>query len=309
MATEQKPLLGFSLALLASATWGSLPIAVQQILAMIDAQTLVWYRFAVAAVGILLLLAFTKKLPKRTAFTPRTLGLAAIGVVGLSANFFLFSYGLNFIAPTTSQVLWQLAPFTMILCGVWLFKEPFKRHQKIGLAMLLIGLGLFFNDRFDEIFQLGHYAFGVFIGASAAIVWVCYGIVQKLLLSTLTAQQILLCIYFGCAVILAPFATPAQFDGLSGFALACFIFCCLNTLIGYGAYAEALNHWDAAKVSVITILLPIFTMLFSHLSHWLFPHIFAEPLMNGISYLGAFIVVGGTIFSAVGDKWLPTKSE
>ncbi len=298
----QRPLLGFSLALLTAMMWGSVPIAAQKVLSVMNAQTLVWARFIVAAIGLLLILGFTKKLPKLTAFTPRFLWLIGLGVVGLSLNFFLFSYSLNFISPTTSQVLWQIAPFTMILCGVVIFEEPFGRHQKIGLLLLLIGLIAFFNDRFGEIFQFGLYAFGILVGIGAAVVWVIYAIAQKLLLVKFSSQQILLVIYTGCIVALAPFASPTEIGEFDGFLLGCFIFCCLNTLIGYGAYAEALNHWDASKVSVVTILVPIFTMVFSSIGHWAFPDTFASPDMNVLSYIGALIVVSGTILSAVGHK-------
>ncbi|AUI66927.1 MULTISPECIES: DMT family transporter [Glaesserella] len=304
---QQRPLLGFSLALLAAMTWGALPIAAQKVLSIMNAQTLVWIRFVVAGIGLLLILGLTKKLPKPTAFTPRFLWLIGLGVLGLSLNFFLFSYGLNFISPTTSQVLWQLAPFTMILCGIVIFKEKFGLHQKIGLGLLVIGLIAFFNDRFGEIFQFGTYAFGILVGSGAAIVWVAYGIAQKLMLAKFSSQQILLIIYIGCAVLLAPFASPTEIGEFDGFLLGCFIFCCLNTLIGYGAYAEALNHWDASKVSVVTILLPIFTMIFSSIGHWLFPDTFASPDMNLLSYIGALIVVSGTILSAVGHKLFKRK--
>lgn len=37
----QKPILGFVLALLATMMWGSLPIAVKQVMKVMDAQTLV----------------------------------------------------------------------------------------------------------------------------------------------------------------------------------------------------------------------------------------------------------------------------
>lgn len=299
---QQKPFLGFICALIASMAWGSLPIVAQPVLAVIDAQTFVWYRFWVAGLGLFLFLAFAKKLPKPTAFTPRIWKLIALGVAGLSANFFLFSEALNYIAPTTSQVLWQLAPFTMILCGVLIFKEKFGLHQKIGLVMLVIGLLAFFNDRFDEILQFDRYALGILIAIGAAVVWVNYAIAQKLLSKTFTAQQILLIIYLGCGIVLSSFATPTQAVALDGILLICFIYCCANTLIGYGAYAEALAHWDATKVSVITILVPIFTMLFSHLAHFALPSVFPELTMNGLSYLGACVVVAGTILSAVGHK-------
>ena len=89
---------------------------------------------------------------------------------------------------------------------------------------------------------------------------------------------------------------------LDGFALLCFAYCCANTLIGYGAYGEALNHWDTSKVSVITTMLPIFTMLFSLLAHAIAPNVFPELNMNRTSYVGAFIVVAGAILAVAGDK-------
>lgn len=298
----QKPLLGFMYALIAAMAWGSLPIVAQPVLAVLDAQTFVWYRFLVAGFGLLLFLFFAKKLPKRTAFTPQIWRLIALGVAGLSANFFLFSEALNYVTPTTSQVLWQIAPFLMILCGVVLFKEPFGTHQKIGLALLVVGLIAFFNDRFEQILQFDRYALGILIAIGAAVVWVNYAIAQKLLSKTFSSQQILLIIYLGCGIVLSSFAMPTQAVELSGVLLVCFAYCCLNTLIGYGAYAEALAHWDATKVSVITILVPIFTMIFSHLAHFALPEIFPELTMNTLSYLGAFVVVAGTILSAVGHK-------
>ena len=42
---KQKPWLGFSLALLATMTWGSLPVIAQQALKAVDAPTLVWVAF------------------------------------------------------------------------------------------------------------------------------------------------------------------------------------------------------------------------------------------------------------------------
>ncbi|MCK3654825.1 hypothetical protein A4G19_03310 [Pasteurellaceae bacterium Macca] len=305
---QKRPLFGFSLSLLAAIAWGTLPLAMQQVLPAMNAQTIVASRFIVATLGLLLILALTKKLPKLTAFTPKIWSWIVLGVVGLSANFFLFSYGLNFISPTTIQVLWQLAPFCMMLCGIVIFKEQFGLHQKIGLVILLIGLILFFNDRFAEILQFGTYAFGIAMGASAAIIWVAYGVAQKQMLSTFSSQQILLIIYAGCSLVLTPFADFSLIHELSTpLIIGCFIYCCLNTLIGYGAYAEALHHWDATKVSVVTILLPIFTMIFSQLAHWIAPQHFQASELNLLSYVGAFVVVFGTIFSAIGHKFYRRK--
>ena len=42
-------------------------------------------------------------------------------------------------------------------------------------------------------------------------------------------------------------------------------FCGLNTLVGYGALAEAMARWQAAQVSALITLTPLFTLLFSDL--------------------------------------------
>ena len=299
---NQKPLLGFSLALLASMTWGTLPLAMQQVLRVVDAPTVVWSRFVAATLVLLIWLTWRGKLPQLARQSRQTWTWIGAGCFGLTLNFFFFAKSLQYVAPTTTQVLWQLAPFTMLFCGVLLFKERMGVCQKIGSTMLVLGLGLFFNDKFGEIVQMGSYAIGVAFGAAAAMIWVLYGMAQKVLLRQFSSQQILLLIYFGCAVLMSPTIAPTSLLQLDGFALLCFAYCCANTLIGYGAYGEALNHWDTSKVSVITTMLPIFTMLFSLLAHAIAPNVFPELNMNRTSYVGAFIVVAGAILAVAGDK-------
>ena len=67
--------LGFSLALLATTMWGTLPIAAQQVLVALEAQTLVWARFWVAGIGLFIMLGIAKKLPKLTACNAKHYGL------------------------------------------------------------------------------------------------------------------------------------------------------------------------------------------------------------------------------------------
>lgn len=240
---KQKPWLGFSLALLATMTWGSLPVIAQQALKAVDAPTLVWIRFLVASLVLFVLLGLTGKLPRPSEFSKQTLFLLVLGIIGISANFVLVAMGLHYISPTTTQVLWQLSPFTMILVGVGVFKEAFTHWQKIGLMLLLTGLVMFFNDKLGELFSLGSYAVGVMMAASGSMIWVCYGVAQKLLSKHFNSQQILLMIYFCSSFVFLPFAEPSQIAHIGNpFLWGCFIYCCLNTLIGYGSFGEALNH-------------------------------------------------------------------
>ena len=304
---KQQPLLGFLFALITAMAWGSLPIALKQVVAVMNARTIVWYRFVVATCALLLLLAYKKALPDFSKLGYFA-GLAIIGVMGLAGNFFLFNSSLNYIEPSVAQIFIHLSSFGMLICGVLVFKEKLGLHQKIGLVLLLIGLGLFFNDRLEIFSGLNTYSTGVFISISAALVWVAYGMAQKLMLRKFSAQQILFMMYFGCAMVFTPFAEFSQVWELTPFAFGCFIYCCLNTLFGYGAYAEALNRWEVSKVSVVITLVPLFTILFAHLAHYIDPTDFPAPELNILSYIGAFIVVCGAILSAIGHKLIPNKS-
>ncbi|TCP96930.1 EamA domain-containing membrane protein RarD [Cricetibacter osteomyelitidis] len=299
---KQQPLLGFCLAMITTMAWGSLPIALKQVLAVMNAQTIVFYRFVVASLALLLLLGFSKKLPSLRSIVFNYRWLVIFGVLGLAGNFFLFNSSLNYIEPSVAQIFIHLSSFLMLICGVVVFKEKLGLHQKIGLLILIIGLILFFNDKLSFFLSLNQYFIGVVLSVTAALVWVAYGMAQKLMLRSFTSQQILLMIYTGCALVFMPFAQFAQVQTANGFVLACFIYCCLNTLIGYGAYAEALNRWDVSKVSVVITLVPLFTILFSHIAHAFSPEHFANPALNTISYIGAFIVVLGAMLSAVGHK-------
>lgn len=307
MSQQPSPLLGFSLALIASMTWGSLPLAAQQVLQVMDAPTFVWSRFLVAAIVVFGLLWYRKGLLPLKQISRKTWLIIVMGVVGLTLNFTLYSQALLYISPTTNQVLWQFAPFGMIVMGVLLFGEKMGIYQKIGSILLMIGLIAFFNNHFGELFQLGRYALGILLGSAAALIWVMYGVAQKLLLEKFTSSQILMLIYFGCGLLLSPIVSPSQLQDLHGVLWWYFGFCCVNTLIGYGAYGESLNHWDASKVSVITTMAPIFTMIFSLVAHAVNPERFAAVDMNALSYIGVFVVVAGAVLAVAGDKLLAKK--
>lgn len=301
---KQQPVIGFFLALIAAVMWGTLPIALQQVLQMMDSQTVVWYRFFVAALGVLLLLSLTKTLPKLTALHRRYWWLMLLGIAGLSLNFFLYNVALNYIPATTSQVLSPLSSFVMLFCSVVLFKEKIGKHQKIGLVILISGLILFFNHRLADFFQLNDYLKGVVIALVAGIIWVAYGVAQKMLLTKFSPQQVLLMIYLGCALVFAPFATFSQIVKLDLFQFGCLIFCCVNTLMAYGAYAEALNRWDVSKVSAMMTQIPVFTIIFSEILSRIAPQRFSVEELNLCSYIGAIIVVSGALISAIGHKFL-----
>ncbi|TKI08588.1 DMT family transporter [Martelella alba] len=302
---------GIALALTTAMCWGALPIAMKQVLADMEPYTVVWYRFLMASVGLAFILAPRRQLPPMWLFfRKRWLLLVLVATAGLLGNFVLFSSSLQYLSPTTSQVIGQLSPVGMMAASVLILKERMRITQVIGAILLIIGLVMFFNTSLVEIFtRLTNYTLGVILGVCAAAVWVCYGVAQKVLLRRLGSQQILFVLYILCALALSTVTKPLAVLHLSGWQLASLIFCGANTLIGYGALAEAMARWQAAQVSAIVTLTPLFTLLFSDLLSLFWPDYFAAPALNVLGYVGAFVVVAGAMFSAVGHRWWPGQAK
>lgn len=301
---KQQAGVGIVLALITAMCWGILPVAMKQVLTVMEPQTVVFYRFAMASIGLGIILALRKQLPPVRLFCkPRWLVILAIATGGLLGNFLFFSSSLQYLSPTTSQVIGQLSPVGMMVASVVILKERMRGTQVVGAIMLLCGLVMFFNNSLMEIFtRMTDYTLGVILGVLAAMVWVTYGVAQKILLRRLASQQILLLLYILCAVALLPLAKLDTVLLLSDWQLACLFFCGLNTIVGYGALAEAMARWQASQVSALITLTPLFTLLFSDLLSQGWPDYFAMPQLNLLGYVGAFVVVAGAMYSAIGHR-------
>lgn len=304
---KQQPVIGFILVLIAVLMWGTLPIILQPVLPYIDNQTVVWCRFFVAAIGAYLILFMGKKRAFLAQLKRQHIILILLGIIGLSANFLLYNLTLKYIPATVSQVLSPLSSFFMLICGIFIFKEKLLIHQKIGLTILLIGLALFFNDRFADFSHVNSFSLGIFFCVSSSIVWVVYAVAQKFLLRNFTSQQILFAMYLGCTLVFLPVAKPAQLLHLSPITLLFLFYACIGTILAYGCYAEALNRWDISKISMIMPLIPIVTILFSFIFAWLLPHNFSYPNLNLLSYIGAGVVVFGSFFSSAGYRFIKKR--
>jgi len=244
--------LGVALATLTILMWGTLPVALPILIERLDAETLVWFRFVVSSLMLGALLAFRGGLPAPRDLGRRGSGLLVVAVLGLTANYVLFMHELDLTTPANAQVLIQVGPLLLAVGGLVIFRERFNRMQWTGFAVLIAGLGIFFSDQLLALIESAErYLFGCAVMVAAALTWAVFGLAQKQLLTRLPSQTLMLCIYIGCALCLTPLAQPQQIAGLTGSQLALLFFCALNTILGYGAFAAALEHLEASRVSAV----------------------------------------------------------
>lgn len=293
-------LYGFLLALTTTILWGVLPIMLKTVLETMDPYTVTWYRLFSAGVVLFCWLAAKRRLPSIRALSNRNRGLLVVAVLGLAINYVLYVMALQRLTPGTMQLIIQVAPVLLMFGSMLVFRERFGIGQVIGLLVLIPGFALFFNQRLIELMtQLSSYTVGILIALISALSWALYGLAQKQLLTIWSSVTVMMVIYLACAVLLWPLASPLEVLQLSTLQRWLLLGCCLNTLVAYGAFAEALAHWEASRVSATVATTPLFTFSMVALGSMLWPSLIEPELLNSLAYLGALMVVSGSALIAL----------
>jgi len=284
-------------------SWGILPVALSGILARLDAVTITGVRFLVSAAVLGLALGLGGRRPALGGLTRGSWGLLALATIFLAANYLTYILGLHHTTPADAQVLIQLAPILLALSGVWVFGEPFSRAQWVGFGVLVSGIAIFSASRLTTVLGLAGsetHLLGNAMIAVAAVTWAVYGMAQKQLLGVLPSQHIMVCIYAGCAVLFLPLSDLGALAGLDGVGWGLLLFCALNTVVAYGSFSEALQHWEASRVSAVLALVPLATLGFQRLTLALVPGFDPGPPLDPWAVVGACTVVAGSLLTSLG---------
>jgi drug/metabolite transporter (DMT)-like permease len=268
---------------------------------VLDTYTITWCRFVVAGVVVGVFLARRNALPRPWRLAPGLRVLVPIAIAGLTLNYTLFVVGVHLTSPATAQVVIQSANLFVLLGGLVVYHERFSRLQWLGAAILISGLLLFFNRRLPLMFGAAHeLGLGVLLLIIGSLTWACYGLAQKRLLREWNSAQLLWLLYVGGALLLTPLAQPSHLGQLNAAQALALVFCCLNTLIAYGAYAEAMHLGEVTRVSATVAISPLFTSLASVLAAgWLMP-LPSTEIPNLWTWMGVAAVVGGSALCALG---------
>jgi len=302
--------LGLALAMVTAACWATLPVALKITLEQLDPITLTWFRFLVAAGIVLAWLAARGGLSVFATLDRKRwllLGAAALLLIG---NYVFYLLGVQHTSPANAQLLIQLAPLLMAVGGIVVFHETYRWGQWAGLAIIATGLGLFFRDQIGGAPTSGQgYLLGSAFVLVASVSWAAYALLQKQLLLRLSSPAILLFIYVAASLLLLPFAQPRHLLALDGRHAALLAYCALNTLVAYGAFAEALAHWEASRVSAILATTPLLCLATVAIVHAFAPSSIAPEHVTWLGYAGAALVGVGSAMSSLLGQSAPIEGE
>ncbi len=276
--------------------WAILPVFLVFIIPAVDATTVSFYRFLIAGIFLFIILFLKKLLPSFKLVISYSI-LFIIAITSLSIHYVTFLLGFSKSSPETAQTVIQLAPMFLIVSSIFFFRESFSKVQTFGYLILLLGLGLFFNNRDFSSFK-GYFE-GVTILVFSALLWSFYALAQKKLSSYFSSQAILVVVYFGCVFFLFPFSSIKKVLNLSKLELLMLFLASINTLLGYGSFAKALSFWDGSRVGAVLSLTPLGTLGFIWLFSMLFKGIVVPDKLNFLSIIGVFLVVIGSIITSL----------
>ena len=295
--------LGLALSIFTVILWGTVPIALAVAVQALDVYTVTWFRFVVSFVLLTVFLAVRQELPTVEKIRAAPIKLIAIAIIFFLFHYVLFLQGLAQTSPSNAEILIQLAPVLMGLGALFIFKERYTLSQWIGLGLLTLGLVLFFHEQLIALInEPTNYLIGSTILILSAIFWAIYSLALKQLLHTLPSSNIMLIVYGGCGLLLTPLAKPQPIFTLTAVQFAMLLFCGLNTVMGYGAFAESLDHLEASKVSAVVTLAPIITLISMSILAGIAPSLIKPEHLTVVGILGALFVVAGSMIIALRSR-------
>jgi drug/metabolite transporter (DMT)-like permease len=298
MSPQTKGLIG---AIVTALSWSILAIGLKYILFYTTAGNIAWIRMLVAAIS--LGTYFALRAPEKFAIF-MTLPLSAV-IAGLclSANYFGFMKGIELSSATNTQIMIQMGPLTLLLIGVFFFKETPNRYQAIGFVSAIVGFAFFYWDQFQLTLSSGTslLAGNLWI-AMAAFTWAAFATINKVLSKKWDPQQVNFVIFLVSSFALLPMADLSALPGLEFTPWTLLLFFGLNTVLAYGALGYALKHAPASQVSVIISANPLLTLLILAVMSRFSEMIASTEKIDPLGYVGAGLVVIGIVLASSKKK-------
>lgn len=273
--------------------WGFLPIILKIALNDFSAGTIACFRFFFAFIVLYFILSIKGFKPSRFLQKPPLLGIVA--GASLAANYFGMTESVNLSSPSNAAILIQLAPVILVIVGVTFFKERVNWQQFLGFVIAAVGFSLFYLDQLGNVKDMEIYSSSTVYIVFAAVVWVLYISCQKILSRNYSAQMLNLLVYGVAALVLVAKVQWSEFLGIGWKGWLLLAVLGVNTLLAYGALAEAVKYIPLTVISPVITLNPLITLSAMLVIPQLSGGILIPETIGTGGYIGAVIAVTGVV--------------
>ena len=203
--------------------------------------------------------------------------------------------GVHLSGASNAAIIIQTAPLLLVVAGVIFFKETIGFRQLMGIAISITGFYLFYLDRSENAVNNIDYSIANEWVLFAATLWALYMICQKQLSIKYSAQSINLLVYAVGTIVLIPLVEWNEFFESSAIGWIILVILGLNTLLAYGALAEAVECIPLSLISILITLNPLITLggMFALTTFGI--SLLPEENIRWHGYLGGLIAVSGVV--------------
>lgn len=284
---------GILWAALCSAMFSLLPFFSQQALSQYSSLDVAWLRLSFAAFFLCVWLVFKGQFNIKIASG----SLVSVFIAGflLACNFVGYTKGVELSGAANAQMLIQLAQLSLVLIGIFFFKERLNRLQLLGLVLAFLGLYLFISERSGSSLDSISYNKANWYLVVGSVSWGVYASIQKVL-SLKGAIQLFNCLILAAAaLIILPTVEFNNFSAVFTFPTFMLFGVAVVSLIAYVALAQALAYTSATLVSALIVLNPIGTFAILYLLGSLGVGVSSSELLSFKGLISAMVALLGVV--------------
>ncbi|MFW9802857.1 MAG: DMT family transporter [Candidatus Thorarchaeota archaeon] len=288
--------------------WGGSWVSAKVLVAIAPPLTIGFFRFLIASVLFIILLAIQGQSSFRLFTRQRAKILFLVGLTGIYGYGVFFLTGMQFTTASQGAIIAGFNPATVSLFAHLIHNERLsKRWQYLGFASAFTGIIFVVGVQALIDFRLD-YLIGNLIILCAMMTWGLYSSIGKEAMKTMSAVEVTAagvfvgCVLFGFSATTEQFWTlPAMADPL--FWINVLYLGALVTFLGFLFYFESIRQIGATKTGGFINLVPVFGISLSFL-------ILGE-IIPWTFVLGLALVIGGILIINYpgGDDNATTISE
>lgn len=276
-------LSGILLIVISAAAFGSLAILGRYAYADgLDAITLLFLRFSLAAVLMAGLLFLRHESLPRGSALGRLIGMGAIGYVGQS---YCYLTAVRYASPGLVALLLYLYPVIVALLSILILHEKVTRTKILALGLALLGMALTVGPEGGQLP-------GILLAFSAAGIYSVYIIVGTRVMKQVTAIQSSTVIFASAGITFGLLMTakgPHLPRSGAGW-LTILLIVLIPTLIAVVTFLAGLARIGPTNAAMLSTLEPVVTVL---LAAWLL-----GDQLKWISLLGGGLILGAVLLLA-----------
>lgn len=278
---------------LAAIFWGGTFIAGRAIAQDVSPYSAAFLRFAMAAVGLGLLVRSSHgTIPRLT--TRQIPLILVLGLTGVFLYNILFFTGLRYIEAGRAALIIAGNPVAISCFSALFLKEPLRPIQIAGIFLSVCGAVIIISKGQLALLWTGGFGIGEWLILGCVASWVAYSLFGKLALKEL---EPLVAVFYSAvagSILLLPMALKngiiyeIGFYGTKIWAALVYL-AVLGTVFGFWWYYEGIRDLGASRAGVFINLVPVSAVILAYF-------LLGEPITLAMMG-GGFMVLGGVFLT------------